>query len=147
MKFTNSFCGDVSVFVVLLITIYSGIAIGDNWIEDLYTVKINSVPIRRDVAEGILLRINSDYKRKGINVYNNTQKVNTQLKKIERGMDISIRGSKLLSDLSNLYEGRHEKCRNVHYECMLDNKKFKEEPIRIQIGINDKGVVFYFAAS
>jgi hypothetical protein len=139
MKFINLFCGTVTVFVVLLITTYSGIAIGDNRIEELYTVKINGIPVRRDVAEGILLQINSNYKREGIDIRNNNaQKTNIQLKKIEKDMDIIIEGSGLLSALSNLYEKGNACCK-----CTLENKIFNEKTIRIDI--NDNGVVSYLA--
>jgi hypothetical protein len=143
MKFINSFCGTVIVFVILLITAYSGIAIGANLVEDLYTVKINSVPIRRDVAEGILLRINSNYKDEGISVRSNNG--TNILKKIERNIDISIEDNKLLSDLSNLYKSGLDKGRNVCRECVLDNNDFKEKTRRIQIRTNKDGVVSYLA--
>ena len=73
MKFINSFCGTVAVFVVLLVTAYSGIAVGNNYVEELYSVKINNIPLRRDVAEGVLLRINGNYKHEGITSYSNVQ--------------------------------------------------------------------------
>jgi hypothetical protein len=145
MKFINSFCGTVTVFVVLLITAYSGIAIGDNCVEELYTVKINGIPFRRDVAENVLLRINSNYKREGIMSYNNTQKTNIQLKKIEKGMNISIGDSNLLLDLSNLYESRGSECGDISGECMLESKKiekFKGKMRRIEMNISN-GVVSY----
>ncbi|MDR2811738.1 MAG: hypothetical protein LBB06_01345 [Endomicrobium sp.] len=140
MKFINSFCGTVTVFIVLLIAAYSGIAIGDNLVEELYTVTINGIPLRRDAAENVLLRINGNYKREGINARNNTQETGIQLKKIEKGMDISIEDSGLLSDLSNLYENRGGECGSVSGECTLDNKEFKGKTRRIRMDISN-GVV------
>jgi hypothetical protein len=133
MNFISSSCGAVAMFVILLITTYSGIAIGDNIVEELYTVKINGVPIRRDVAENVLLRVNSNYNREGINVCNNNaQKANIQLKKIEKDTDINIEGNMFLSDLSNLYKSG-----------LKDNKEFKEKTRRIKIDKNNGGVVSY----
>jgi hypothetical protein len=146
MKFINSFCGTVTVFAVLLVTTYSGIAVGNNYVEELYTVKINNIPIRRDVAEGVLFRINDNYKHEGIMSYSNTQRTSILLTKIEKDMDIIIEGSGLLSDLSNLYESSFDKEGNACRECTMDNKIFNgKTKRRIRIDINDSGVVSYLA--
>jgi hypothetical protein len=144
MKFINSFCGTVAVFVVLLVTAYSGIAVGNNYVEELYSVKINNIPLRRDVAEGILLRINGNYKHEGITSYSNVQRTNIRLTKIEKGMDINIENSGLLSDLSNLYKNGFDEEGNACRECTLDSKTFNGKTRgRIRIDINDNGVVSY----
>jgi hypothetical protein len=109
MKLIKLSCRYV-VLLVALLTVCSGLAVcGARGIGEIYTVKLNGVPFRNDVAEGILLDIKSDYKQKGMEVYDNTQKTNVLLAKIERNTDIRIEVSKLLSKLADLYKNRFDK--------------------------------------
>ncbi|MDR2811769.1 MAG: hypothetical protein LBB06_01515 [Endomicrobium sp.] len=115
MKFINLFCRTVAMFVMLL-SVCGGLAIcGERGVGELYTVKINEIPFRRDVAAGVLLRINCNYASEGIRAYDNVKKVDILLTEIEKNMDISIEGCKLLSKLSDLYKNRFDKNMIIHH--------------------------------
>jgi hypothetical protein len=134
-----------SLFAVLLITVYTtcGLAVCDDRVNETCALKLNGIPLRSDVAEGVLLRINSDYKHKGIKAYDNIQNKDILLTKIEKDMDITIVGSKFLSDLSNLYKNGLGKdgnaCRDNEDEICVRDKAGK---VGIHINKNDSVVSY-----
>jgi hypothetical protein len=79
------------------------LAISNDRTVKIYTVKINDIPFRNDVAENVILRITNGG-RKSIGVYDKTQERDIQLSKIEEHMDVTIKCNKLLAVLSDLYK-------------------------------------------
>ncbi|MDR2251378.1 MAG: hypothetical protein LBD98_00875 [Endomicrobium sp.] len=134
----------LGLFAVLLISVYAcRLAVCDDRVNETYTLKLNGIPLRSDVAEGILLRINDDYKRKGIKAYDNVQNKDILLTEMEKNMDITIGGNELLSNLSNLYENILDKertyCRGNKDEICIQDKAKKMD---IHINKNDRVVSY-----
>jgi hypothetical protein len=133
----------LGLFAVLLITVHTcGLAVGDDRVSETYTVRLNNIPFRSDVAEGVLLRINSDYKRKGIKAHDNMQNKNILLTKIEKNTDITIEDSELLAELSGLYTNRLNTNMNTHRntqweKCVGRNLEFNKGEKAIEICIDN----------
>jgi hypothetical protein len=152
MKFITSFCRTVAMFVMLL-SVCNGLAVcGERGIGELYTVKINDIPFRRDVAADVLLRINCNYTSEGIRAYDNVKKADISLTGIEKNMDINIRDN-FLSEISNLYKNRLNKDINSHrkissLECIGSNMDFASDKKTIEICFDtDDGKISYLMAS
>jgi hypothetical protein len=140
----------LGLFTVLLINAYAcGLAVCDDSVSETYTVRLNGIPFRSDVAEGILLRINSDYKHKGIRAFDKIQNKNISLTKIEKNMNITIEDSELLAELSDLYTNRLNTNMNTHRntqweKCVGRNLEFNkgEKTIEMCIDTDDNKVSY-----
>ena len=100
--------------IMIFIFGYVGMAISDDRIiENPYTVKINCIIFRNDVAESILLRIKNECNCISIRVYDNVSKNYILLSNIKEGLDVNYEGSELLSILSEMYKEYLDSAKNV----------------------------------
>ena len=109
----------VSVYGSLVLAIFfmniCSVALGsDRVVEEMYTVRINDVPLTRDAAETVLLR--SMGGKVSIKAYDNIKKMGLVVNEVTRGMDINISGSDLVSGISNMYDNYLKSNRNKEVE-------------------------------
>lgn len=144
MKFINSFC--TIPLVLLLVAAYGSVATGDNHVVERYPVKINGIPFSNNVATNILFFYNYN-NGNGIRAYDNVQKKEFMLSKIEENMDVSIRDNELLSVVSDLYKNLFEK-KNADYKhsemggmsCISGNVELDKKLTNIKICVNNEKV-------
>jgi hypothetical protein len=149
MKIVNLFCS--ITLVSLLVIAYSSITIGDNHVMKRYTVKINGIPFRNDVATNILSRIKNSNDN-AIRVYDNVQKQEFMLSNIEENMDVTIPDNEFLPVVSDLYKNLLEG-KNINYEyytmgkmsCENCNITFNTVPSEVDMCIDDNKQVSHFA--
>ncbi|MDR2351280.1 MAG: hypothetical protein LBD56_01190 [Endomicrobium sp.] len=147
MKLINSFY--TITLVSLLVIVYSSIAIGDNHVIKRYTVKINGISFSNNVATNILFYITNGNDN-AIKSYDNLQKREFMLSKIEENIDVSIQDNGLLSVILDLYKNLFEN-KNADYKhskmgdmsCISGNVELDKKSTRIKICIDD-GKVSYF---
>jgi hypothetical protein len=144
MKFINSFY--TITLVSLLVIAYGSVATGDNHVVERYPVKINGISFSNNVATNILFFYNYDKSSTGtgIRAYDNIQKKEFMLSKIEENMDVSIRDNELLSVVSDLYKNLFEK-KNADYKhsemggmsCISGNVELDKKLTNIKICVNN----------
>lgn len=105
MRFVSSLRNIIAMLIALFSVCYTCLAVGNDLpIGEQYTVKINDVLFRRDIAESVMLRIKSQCKCNSIKAYDNVHKVDIELSEIQKDMDVNIERNELLSALSDLYK-------------------------------------------
>ena len=147
MKLINSFY--TITLVLLLVIVHSSIAIGDNHVIERYTVKINGISFSNNVATNILFYITNG-NANAIKAYDNVQKKEFMLSKLEENMDVSIHDNGLLSAILDLHKNLFEK-KNTEYKhskmgdmsCISGNVELDKKPTSVKICVDD-GRVSYF---
>ena len=154
MQSTKPLCSVLITTIMFLIFGHMEMAISDDRIiEDPYTVKINNIVFRNDIADGILLRIKNECNCINIRVYDNISKNYILLSNVEEGLDVNYEGSELLSVLSEMYEVYLNSAKNLigNIHPMGDTTRISREAIinkrlmKINIDIsNQDGSITHF---
>jgi hypothetical protein len=147
MKFANLSHGVAVISVTLLVTIFGSLVESSDCPVKEYTVRINDIPFRNDIAETLVLLVTNGGIG-SIKAYDNIQSTGILLSHVTENMKVTIKGDDLFPAVSDLYRNLFEK-ENADYKhykmrdmsCISGNVELDKKLTKICI---DDGRVSYF---